>query len=207
MRVLFRILVAGLAGVGAFSLALAVWIFTTGVSAQPEPSHVEASIARRLRSWMIPAAARRRANPVPASAEALDAGLEHFADHCAVCHANDGSGAVDLGENLYPRAPDMRQPETQSLSDGELFYIIEEGVRLTGMPGWKTGTPEGEGESWALVHFIRHLPKLTDAERRRMEQLNPRSAAEWRKEQDVERFLAGDGEDATEKDAHEGGHK
>ena len=207
MRALLKFLVASLAAVGGLSLGFAAWIFASGISAQPEPSQVEALIARRLRGWMIPPAAERRANPVPPSADAIETGLEHFANHCAPCHANDGSGRVEMGENLYPRAPDMRLSATQSLTDGALFYIIEEGIRLTGMPGWKTGTPEGERESWRLVHFIRHLPKLTEGERRRMEQLNPRTAAEWREEQDVERFLAGDDEDATGRDEHQGRHK
>jgi len=54
----------------------------------------------------------------------------------------------------------MRGAETQSLSDGELFSIIEHGIRLTGMPAWGTGTPESERDSWGLVHFVRRLPKL-----------------------------------------------
>ena len=74
---------------------------------------------------------------------------------------------------MFPPAPDMRQPTTQDLTDGELFHIIEEGVRFTGMPGWSNDTPEGEAMAWNLIHFIRHLPKLTDAEKREMEALNP----------------------------------
>ena len=66
-----------------------------------------------------------------------------------------------MGRNFYPKAPDMRLPRTQQLSDGEIFYFIENGVRLTGMPGWSTGTPEGEKSSWQLVHFIRRLSALT----------------------------------------------
>ena len=92
---------------------------------------------------------------MPASPESVKKGLEHFADHCAMCHANDGSGAAEMGRGLYPRVPDMRLPATQSLTDGELFYIIENGVRLTGMPAWGTGTPEGEEATWHLVRFIR----------------------------------------------------
>jgi mono/diheme cytochrome c family protein len=208
MRLFVKFITGSLALVGMISLGIGIWLLRSGVSAQPEPSSFEASVARRLRAWMIPDEAQRRANPVPATAEAVESGLEHFADHCAVCHANDGSGRVEIGENLYPRVPDMRRSETQSLSDGALFYIIEEGVRLTGMPGWKTGTAEGEQDSWHLVHFIRHLPKLTDAERRRMEQLNPRPAEAWRQEQEVERFLAGeDDEDGSMTKDHEGGHR
>jgi hypothetical protein len=83
----------------------------------------------------------------------------------------------------------MRRAETQGLTDGEIFNIIENGVRLTGMPGWGgPGTAEG---SWHLVHFIRHLPRLTDEERAQMEALNPRSPDEWRALEAEDSFLRG----------------
>jgi|SRR6266508_3644037 len=95
-----------------------------------------------------------------------------------------------MGRNLYPRAPDMRLPATQAISDGEPFYIIENGVRLTGMPAW--AAPGSEEDSWKLVHFIRHLPLLTPEELIEMDSLNPRSAGEWRGlEEEEERFLGG----------------
>src|SRR5262249_17150570 len=138
-----------------------------------------------------PASAGGLRSPVAASPEAISAAMEHFADHCASCHGNDGSGDTDLGRGLYPRAPDMRKADTQSLSDGELFYIIENGVRLTGMPAWSTGTKEGETSSWHLVHFIRHLPKLSEQEIALMESLNPKSPEVVRQEIEAEKFLQG----------------
>jgi mono/diheme cytochrome c family protein len=128
-------------------------------------------------------------NPVPASAEALADGMAHYADHCATCHANDGSGDTEMGRGLFPRAPDMRMPATQRLSDGELFYIIENGVRFTGMPAWSTGTKAGEESTWRLVHFLRHLSRLTPAELESMKARNPRSPEEIRLEIEEERFL------------------
>ncbi len=113
-----------------------------------------------MRGWMTPSTYKGLKNPVSATDENFLAAREHFADHCASCHGNDGGGNTEMGRNLYPKAPDMRLPRTQQLSDGELFYIIENGVMLTGMPGWSTGTPEGENSSWQLVHFIRRLPSL-----------------------------------------------
>ena len=75
----------------------------------------------------------------------------------------------------------MRATNTQSLTDGELFSIIEHGIRLTGMPAWGNGTPEGERDSWGLVHFVRRLPKLTPEEIERMESLNPKTPAQFKK--------------------------
>lgn len=86
----------------------------------------------------------------------------------------------------------MRLPATQGLTDGTLFYIIEQGVKLTGMPAWGNGTPEGETASWNLVHFIRRLPKLTDQELDRMKEMNPKTPEEWREEEDMRRFLERD---------------
>lgn len=180
-------------GVTIGALGLGAWavLLRGGISARAEPGALEARAARALRSWAIPAEAREARNPVPASPEVLAEGLAHFADHCAGCHANDGSGQTRLGRGLYPRAPDLRGEATQALTDGELFYIIENGVRMTGMPGWGGAPGSAEG-SWHLVRFIRHLPQLTAAERVQMEALNPRSPAEWRALQEEDAFLRGE---------------
>ena len=168
-----------------------LWMQGRGVSARPQPSRLEARGALLMRSWMTPATYKGLKNPVSASEENFVAAREHFADHCSTCHANDGSGSTEMGRNLYPKAPDMRLPRTQRLSDGELFYFIENGVRLTGMPGWSTGTPEGEKSSWQLVHFIRRLPTLTADDLAVMERFNPTSRAQIEEEKQVEDFLNG----------------
>ncbi|HEU4381996.1 MAG TPA: c-type cytochrome [Anaeromyxobacteraceae bacterium] len=182
-----------LAAVAGALLALAgvtIAVLWGGVSARPEPPRIETAIARALRRAAIPAAARGAKNPLQATPETLAEARAHFADHCASCHANDGSGKTSLGQGLYPRVPDMRLAETQELTDGELFYIIENGIRLTGMPAW--GTAAKQAETWKLVHFIRHLPSLTPEETLLMERLNPRSPEEWRELEEEERFLRGD---------------
>jgi mono/diheme cytochrome c family protein len=175
-----------------FGGVIAYSIVSRGLSAHDEPSRVEAMLARAMRRWATPASMRDRANPVEATDTVLEQGLAHYADHCATCHANDGSGDTTIGRGLYPRVPDMRADATQSLTDGELFSIIEHGIRLTGMPGWGNGTPEGERDSWGLVHFVRRLPKLTEADIARMETMNPKSAEQWREEEEARRFLAGE---------------
>jgi mono/diheme cytochrome c family protein len=167
------------------------YLVTAGVSARPQPGRVEAFAARAVRGVAIRLRTRGLTDPVPASPDVVAEGLAHFADHCASCHGNDGSGDIEMGRGLYPRAPDMRLPATQNLSDGELFYIIENGVRFTGMPGWATGTAAGEESTWHLVQFIRHLPRLTPDELERMKELNPRSPDEIKQEIQQEEFLKG----------------
>ena len=193
--------VLGLAVVAFAGLALYV-LLRDGMSARIEPPKLEGRIARTLRSWALPPGARERTNPLPQSPQVIAAGLAHFADHCAICHANDGSGRTEIGRGLYPRSPDLRAGPTRSLTDGELFHVIENGVRLTGMPAW--GGPDSAEGSWQLVHFIRHLPELTAREKALMEALNPKSPDEWRALQEEEAFLRGDA--PAPREAEHGGH-
>ena len=180
LRTLWRMLIAALVLAGVFALVAGLLLIRGGISAKATPGEFETTLARRARTLAIPRSARDMPNPVPLTSQVLAEGREHFADHCAICHGNDGSGDTEVGRGLYPRAPDMRQPATQSLPDGELFYIIENGVRLTGMPAW--ASHEGTDENWHLVHFIRHLPRLTPAELEEMKTLNPKAPDERREE-------------------------
>src|SRR5260221_170210 len=153
---------------------------------------VAQAAACRMRSLAMPANARLAQNPVLASAEELRDARLHFADHCAICHANDGSGKSVIGNGLYPKPPDLRLAETQNLTDGELFWIIENGVRFTGMPAFSNGGEHGGTlDSWRLVHFIRHLPHLTAAERIEMEHYNPKGPDDRAEEQEENDFLNG----------------
>ena len=176
------------------ALFAAGWLtLNHGFSARDEPTAVEAFLARRLRRMAVPRAAVQARNPVQASPEVLSEAMAHFADHCATCHANDGSGSTEIGKGLYPKPPDMRQSLTQNLTDGEIFYIIHNGIRLTGMPAF--GEPradEADQDSWKLVHFIRRLPAITPDELEQMKEMNPRSPAELKEEEALERFLRGD---------------
>jgi mono/diheme cytochrome c family protein len=176
-----------------------------GVSARPEPSAIERRGALFMRSWMTPATYKGLKSPVSPTEENFIAGRDHFADHCTACHGNDGSGDTEMGRNLYPKAPDMRLARTQDLSDGELFYIIENGVKLTGMPAWGTGTPEGEKSTWQLVTFIRRMPKLTADDIEAMKPFNPTSRAQMDEEKKEQDFLNG-GEPPPAADPH-AGHK
>lgn len=182
--------------VGALALAggMVLNLFQHGISARDEPTAIETFVARRLRHLAVPASHREAENPVPATPEVLARTRAHFADHCASCHGNDGRGKTTIGRNLYPKAPDMWLESTQALSDGEIFSIIKNGVRLTGMPAWGKDTEDNDRETWEVVHFIRHLPKITPAELAEMDGLNPKSRAEWKEEEDVRRFLEGGGD-------------
>jgi len=185
LGIVFVVVVALLTG-------LALIRQSSGFSAREQPTPMERWVAKKARDMAMPADAKSRMNPVSNSPEVIADGRAHWADHCYSCHANDGSGDTPVGKNLYPPAPDMRLPATQQLTDGELFYIIQNGIRLTGMPGWGNGTAHDEEDSWKLVHFIRHLPQVTLEEKKAMEKMNPKSPDDLREEQEEERFLRGE---------------
>jgi mono/diheme cytochrome c family protein len=190
----------------AIALGVAAWIFLRtaahGFSARDQPTSIEALLARSARRLAVPADARAQANPQPDSPEVLADARAHWADHCASCHANNGSGDTEMGRNLYPRAPDMRAPATQNLSDGELFFVIQNGVRLTGMPAWGSGTAHDAADSWKLVRFIRHLPEVSATEAGEMEKMNPRTPAELDEERAEEQFLNGESSHVSEHHHH-----
>ena len=177
----------------AIAVAYAAEVMRHGFSAQAQPSKVETLIATSARSLAVPSDYRKLKNPYAASPEIIQAGMEHFADHCATCHANDGDGDTLIGKGLYPKPPDMRKAETQNKSDGELYYIIENGVRLSGMPAFsQVPYPNpNDAETWHLVVFIRHLPALTDQELATMGTLNPKTEADRQEEKDEQNFLQG----------------
>ena len=173
-------------------VATLFWLASKGISARAEPGTIETAVARTMRRLAIPGPARNQPNPVAVAPAVVEAGMAHYADHCAVCHANDGSGETPIGLGLYPKPPDMRLPATQSLTDGELFSIITNGVRLTGMPAFGTGSPDEAEDTWHLVHFIRHLVRITDDELERMKAMNPISPEELRQQIEEEKFLKGE---------------
>ena len=176
------LIVLAIASLGYYEVRL-------GFSARQKPTAAEAFIARRMRELAVPASLRNARNPIQPSPQVLEDARAHFADHCATCHANNGSGETPMGQNMYPKPPDMRQPATQNMTDGELYSIIHNGVRLTGMPAW--GEESNDTDSWKLVLFIRHLPQLTPSEEKDMEALNPKTPAEKNEEKEEQEFLKG----------------
>jgi mono/diheme cytochrome c family protein len=189
-------LLAVVAGIIAATIYAAVLV-RRGFSARETPSWIEAFAANIAKSLAVPATYRMK-NPYAPTAESLREGEEHFADHCAICHGNDGSGDTLFGKGLYPKPPDMRSADTQNKSDGELYYTIENGVRLSGMPAFGPGSVPasgdqgtGDAENWKLVLFIRHLPQITSEELEEMKKLNPKTESDRAEEQQEDEFLNG----------------
>jgi mono/diheme cytochrome c family protein len=174
--------------------AAAVSVLHDGLSSRAKPSTLETAIARSARKMAAPSGAHNTRNPVPDSPNVQREARLHFADHCAICHGNDGSGDTVLGSGLYPKPPDLRAEETQKLADGDIFWIIENGVRLTGMPAFGGAGSEHDHDvedTWKLVHFIRHLPALSAEEKLEMEKYNPKGPDDRQEELEENNFLNG----------------
>ena len=150
-----------LAIVGALCALLLV---RRGLRATATPARWESVLARDLRNVAIPDHERSQTNPFSATSDAARQGRGLFLAECASCHGIDGSGKTPMGRNLYPRVPDLRTSPSQDLTDGEIHFIIENGVQLTGMPAWSSPHAESSGTSWKLVSFIRSLRPLTQPE-------------------------------------------
>jgi len=176
---------------GAVLVALGLYgvrLIWHGFSTADQPSFLETVVARTARNLSIPRNFRLEKNPWISTADVLKDARESFLDRCAVCHGPDGSGQTQVGNNLYPKVPDLRSPRTQRLTDGEIRYIIRNGVRLTGMPGWAKPHDEQSDDSWKLVLLIRGLG-LPSKEQQR-EQVSTANSARYVGSQSCEKCHA-----------------
>jgi plastocyanin len=158
MRIV-RTTIVVLFAIGVAAAAGAYGVLRDGLAADRPPGRLETAVARRLVRLSIPAAARAQTNPMAGAPDQWRAGADHFAEHCAVCHGPGGRGDSEIGSKMYPPVPDLASPAIQEFSDGALFSIIQHGVRWTGMPSFRAA--HDDDETWALVAFVRHVPRLT----------------------------------------------
>lgn len=164
-------------GSGAY---VVIQVSQHGFSARDKPSRLEKYLARHARKIATPTGAKQSKSPYPVTPESMAAARAHFVEHCSSCHGLDGRGDTTIGRNLYPKVPDMTDAETQQLSDGELYYIISNGVRFTGMPAW--GSEDSPKSIWELVAFVRRLPQLSPEDLRTMRELAGGTSSEEKAE-------------------------
>jgi mono/diheme cytochrome c family protein len=143
-----------LIGIGIAIVVIVVIIATMSWGAG-QPGAFEAGVMKRVKYWRV--GGKELSNPVPDSPQAVKEGAEHFQHHCQICHGLDGQGSgVPIVDKVSPPVADLRSDRVQGYSDGQLKWIIENGIRFSGMPSWK-GILD-DGEMWHIVRYIRHLP-------------------------------------------------
>lgn len=159
-----KFLLGVVVGVGLVALGAAAVVYTGSfnTAATVPPSRLEKRIASFALDRSVARRAPARTNPLPANAETLREGLREYRSHCLVCHGAPGVDPGDIGQGLNPGAPDLSLPRVQARTDGEIFWLTSEGIRMTGMPAF--GATQDEEEIWHMVAFVRHLPELTDEE-------------------------------------------
>jgi len=157
------LLLLAVLGVGVM-VALGLGAFD--ISATSRPSKLEKTVAGWVRDASIRARAPRNVK-APTDAVTLIKGRAEYAEHCQVCHGLPDAEQSSIAQGLNPPVPDLTEPVTQARSDGELFFIISHGIRLSGMPGFSKSEPDDV--RWSLVAFVRHLPKLSAEERAELE--------------------------------------
>lgn len=151
------VLIIVLIALACGTLGLLLGFTQIDLSALPEPGHLETVVATRVKRALVRRSSREGIPPAPANVPASAAeGAKLFGSECAACHGLDGHKLTDSGRWMYPRASDLTSPEVQQYSDRELFWIVKNGIRLSGMPAF--GKVESDEHIWNLVHYVRTLP-------------------------------------------------
>src|SRR5579884_4149351 len=118
------------------------------------PGTVETKVAREAKELVI--GGKEEPNPVPDSPAAINAGREHFQHHCQICHGLDGQNTgVPFAENMSPPVANLAIQDIQKYTDGQLHWIVQNGIRMSGMPRW-AGVLD-DTEMWEIVRYMRHL--------------------------------------------------
>jgi len=151
----------------AAGAAAVVYTGSFNTSATVPPSKMERTLGTLALNKSVARRASSRKNPLPMGAETFRGGLAHYRENCVVCHGAPGVDPGEIGQGLNPGAPDLTLSRVQSRSDGELFWIVGEGIRMTGMPAF--GPTHGENELWQIVAFLRHLPEISDEEKTQLQ--------------------------------------
>jgi len=160
-----RFLFGVIFGILLVAVGAAAYVMTGSynTAATIPPGKTEKELATYALNKSVAKHAPNRRNPLSADPETFRGGLAHFRENCVVCHGAPGVDPGEIGQGLNPGAPDLTLRRTQARGDGELYWIVSEGIRMTGMPAF--GPTHKENEIWQVVAFLRHLPGITDEEK------------------------------------------
>jgi mono/diheme cytochrome c family protein len=121
-----------------------------------KPGRVETFLATAVKRILIYRSSRSGIPAPPADVQgSAKEGETTFGTDCSMCHGADGRTPTDTGRWMYPRASDLTSTAVQAYSDRELFWIIKNGIRLSGMPAF--GKVEPDDHIWCLVDYLRTL--------------------------------------------------
>lgn len=158
-----------------FALLMALAVLIPACTAHEKPSSVETVLANMAKDIVIPMEAEKLKNPFRSNPQMLSEAQQIYQQTCAVCHGADGHGQTAVGQGMYPPVMDLTSPHVQHWDDAQMYWIIQNGVRMTGMGSWK-GTISSD-DTWKLAIFIHHLPELgaANAERAKKQETPART--------------------------------
>ena len=159
MKVIVGILIGWLLLAGVIGLVF--WTGSYNVAATSLPGKMEKKFAAFALNRAIRKRAPVKSNPFTKPEDAR-AGLVHYKENCLECHGAPGVEESEFSQGLNPPAPDLTLPALQKMPDGELFWVVSNGIRMTGMPAFSP--THREDEIWKIVAFVRHLPEITKEE-------------------------------------------
>lgn len=145
------------------AIGLVFWSGSYNVAATNSPSKLEAKVASFALNRAIQKRAPAKANPFT-KPEDVREGLAHYKENCVDCHGAPGVEESEFGMGLNPPAPDLTLPAIQRMRDGEIYWVVANGIRMTGMPAFSP--THQEKEIWKIVAFVRHMPEITNEEQR-----------------------------------------
>ena len=159
MRVIGGILIGWIL-IGLF-IGIVFWTGSYNVAATNSAGRFERKFAAFALDHAIEKRAPTQSNPFT-KPEDIRFGLAHFKENCLDCHGAPGVEESEFGQGLNPPAPDLTLPAVQRMRDGELYWVVANGIRMTGMPAFSpTHKPD---EIWKMVAFVRHMPEITKEE-------------------------------------------
>lgn len=146
---------------------VALWLGAIDMAALPKPGLIERTIGELAFDGWLHRTAPNATNPFANEPDAIAGGLTHYRENCLPCHGAPGVEPAELAKGLHPGAPELDSNDTQEMSDGELFWTIKNGVRMTGMPAF--APTHSDEEIWKIVAFVRHLHNLPPEERSQLQ--------------------------------------
>lgn len=153
--IIFVVAVIGFAYSGLFN-----------VSAQWDDPAILHWLLESTREASIEARAENIKSPVLGNATQIKNGFRSYREMCAICHTPPGGTDSPVKQGLNPSPPDLAATEEHAMSNAELFWVIKNGIRMTGMPAW--GPTHDDAEIWDIVAFVKALPSIDAAEYERL---------------------------------------
>lgn len=146
---------------GIFLIAVLLFVYVrfgyVDPRADAEPGSLETKIAMPALDASVGRRAPSTQNPIQPTAENLLVGMKIYQANCSGCHGDVSHPHLAFGESFYPRAPQFLE-DAPDMPENQNFYIIQHGVRLSGMPAWKTNLTDSQ--VWQVTTFLSNMNKL-----------------------------------------------